>query len=45
MTLPDDHSGLIAGVNKTIRALKRIAWVGIFIVLVLILTLTDRSNR
>lgn len=43
--LPDDHSGIIAGFNKAVRALKRIFWVGIFITLVLILTLTARSAQ
>lgn len=40
---PDDHSGIIAGFNKSIRVLKRILWVGVFVALVLILTLSARS--
>jgi hypothetical protein len=41
--LPDDHAGYIAGFRAVLRFFRRIAWVGIFIALVLILTLTSRS--
>jgi hypothetical protein len=43
MTLPDDHAGYIAGFRKILRFFRRIAWVAIFIALVLILTLNARS--
>jgi hypothetical protein len=42
---PDDHSGIIAGFHATIRFLKRATWVGLFVALVLILTLTARSAQ
>lgn len=43
--IPDDHSGWFAGFHATIRFLKRAAWVGLFVTLVLILTLTARSAQ
>jgi hypothetical protein len=43
--LPDDHAGYIAGFRKILRFFRRLAWVGIFIALVLILNLTAGSAQ
>jgi hypothetical protein len=44
MTIPDDHSGIIAGFNATIRFLKRLVWPAFFLTLLLILILTNSRS-
>jgi hypothetical protein len=44
MTLPDDHSGIIAGFNATVRFLKWLVWPALFVTLALILILTNARS-
>lgn len=45
MTAPNDIHGYVAGFRAVLRFFRRLAWVGVFIALVLILTLTEKSAQ